>query len=57
MILKPNDKTVIYISKPRADQSLFLFCVHWLLFNNLTDLQKNVEIKKNFALAIKISKC
>ena len=45
------NKTVNHILKLRADQYLFSFHTHQLLFKNLTDLQK--IFKENFILAKK----
>ena len=49
--MKKTKKTVIHIFRLRTGQYLFLFHTCWLLFKNVTDLQKVVEIKVGFALA------
>ena len=51
--MRNANKIVIRIHKLRAGQYLFLFHTRQLLFKKFTDLQKIIEIKKNFALAQK----
>ena len=45
-----TSKTVIHIPKLKAGQYLSLFHIFWILFKNLTDLQKVIQIKMSFAL-------
>ena len=39
-----TSKTVIHIPKLKAGQYLSLFHIFWILFKNLTDLQKVIEL-------------